>query len=1552
MTEDVVEDMVECATSAFSEKLISSASTRQYESDVLAARQLGQSVLPTPFSEKQQRQSRFDGEQEIDGRSTRPHLLVHPSEPLAHISREQSAAVQGNHHHAYTELPLTGCQLSVIPFYQLPHTFMTSGRALDTEGAVFGGDAAQLAGLPWEFVSGCLQHFWTASGEPATPADFEEDAKVFEQCFSRDVRYLHSHNHNHNCSATFVKNQKKKTLEDQAKLLNASRAPPCRFFFYRTLLLLMLSEDGAEKCRKVRRRGKELVESAFVIATNERNDFGLVQVERCQPFRSASSDAGQAALRCNLDMRYMLRGFPQGVDVEKLFRCDVSHLAACFRAVSLKALEHAALRRMAMSVVAVHVAAQIVDYYITKYVTRPLEQLQILVTQYALGLQRLEDEEAHAEHDVVPDFKRRAKRITLRLAHAANRCSWISSIEAALFVMCEQCHWCTHNEVPVFASRSYFLMHECQRILQGSARSLIQAAPVPINTIEYECAPSLASDAVGPPRQDPGQANRRDDSHLPAQISHTPTGMLNIGNTCFWNALTQSCRRILLRLPSKPLESVSSCPLAEAFSRDAAPEAVYRRWRCWQYYPPGQQRDASEILIDILNPAHLLHQSCDRESCYAQILRSCTCFTMDITTFCGECNDLNHNSDMISLMPATANTNVSESVCLSLLEQDVKEYVCEACHCTRGRQQVAWSDLSDFLIVHIKKIPGQSGNIVCEPWLRLCGADFQRIAAVHHEGHNPYSGHYTATVSTMAATYHCNDYRVESLEGTNDKAWSNVYIAVYHRVAVSKAHQPHRSGDAYPAARGNVLQQQQCISDEHIVPDIIESDSADRDDAQIINESILADANVPGTSPDDQAGASGDGPHPATNQQLTSCNDGGNDVERNAAEGCKGSDSEDGDTEPSDKDSMEADISLASLRATTSRHDDWLHRGIHLASMPYIVYMMRVERVPKPRKADAVWQDLSPLDAHSSLAKLYRQKVRRQDLAIPRLVGTQCPPEEANAGEDHAAYKLMLFACPRCPGVGACADPLLFRNLLQKDHPELNTYKFAPVWKTHRHRMRLLASRAAMKKNRAEKISVIADTTLMKQYSGTGSDVQPLAAKRPQPPWLCLVMQIMDHWFRSDPTTSADSFMELVVSVVSFKVRSPFYHPEQLHLDEFAALECEGINYNLDMGLLVHKKPFRKNVSQNAANDIDSDDTASDNGQPHRSEALGGCGESDDDVLDDVGAVSDGHSSKNPMKRFDLKGCQDLLRRKTEIDAIDQQSAGRNKESSVQMKAYAEMLAPLLGEALLPVSKAIVSSLLETTGGFAAAQNYQNCVAQELRTCSSGDRTTDTAAFDNLPIDVVVQEISAMLERNRQGEEEECVHVPLPDRVKGPAHVAKALMDKSTKTFNEEQIEVCAMIVYPMELAWRSVAVSATANAATLDNLPQYKLPNDLALPRIAVVGGGGCGKSTVMLDIISPTAETFFQGVARTASSNRAARGFRAKTLHSVSCLRPTDSLRTANLRIQGHAVRKKMDKVQTIAGAWLMDEIFQTPGQLFHAGALRSTYVRKDRYRLNIGD
>ena len=65
--------------------------------------------------------------------------------------------------------------------------------------------------------------------------------------------------------------------------------------------------------------------------------------------------------------------------------------------------------------------------------------------------------------------------------------------------------------------------------------------------------------------------------------------------------------------------------------------------------------------------------------------------------------------------------------------------------------------------------------------------------------------------------------------------------------------------------------------------------------------------------------------------------------------------------------------------------------------------MMRVRRVRKPTQADADYSQLFFFDEHYLLSILYYQEIQYSaGLAIPRIVGSVCPPLEEDGGEPHA----------------------------------------------------------------------------------------------------------------------------------------------------------------------------------------------------------------------------------------------------------------------------------------------------------------------------------------------------------------------------------------------------------------------------------------------------------------------------------------------------------------------------------------------------------------------
>ena len=101
-----------------------------------------------------------------------------------------------------------------------------------------------------------------------------------------------------------------------------------------------------------------------------------------------------------------------------------------------------------------------------------MEQLQSLLTHLALGLRRLEAEDAT---DTQPSAEERARKTTLRMATAANRCSWCSVCELACYITTGALARKTHVPVAIFLSRPMFMLQECRRFLQRGDQILLDA---------------------------------------------------------------------------------------------------------------------------------------------------------------------------------------------------------------------------------------------------------------------------------------------------------------------------------------------------------------------------------------------------------------------------------------------------------------------------------------------------------------------------------------------------------------------------------------------------------------------------------------------------------------------------------------------------------------------------------------------------------------------------------------------------------------------------------------------------------------------------------------------------------------------------------------------------------------------------------------------------------------------------------------------------------------------------------------------------------------------
>ena len=162
------------------------------------------------------------------------------------------------------------------------------------------------------------------------------------------------------------------------------------------------------------------------------------------------------------------------------------------------------------------------------------------------------------------------------------------------------------------------------------------------------------------------------------------------------------------------------------------------------------------------------------------------------------------------------------------------------------------------------------------------------------------------------------------------------------------------------------------------------------------------------------------------------------------------------DEETEHSDGQEETYQPVKLHATTSRFDDWLHRGPWLHSLPFFVYMQNIKRVRKGKASHASKQASQrfEFDRHYPLSTLYQQEMSIG--VIARFVGPQCKQDEGSQREDYAIWHLALFGLARCQGPECCCEVTMFKHMLTPKKsfrfpetalPSL-AHTYLPAWKT------------------------------------------------------------------------------------------------------------------------------------------------------------------------------------------------------------------------------------------------------------------------------------------------------------------------------------------------------------------------------------------------------------------------------------------------------------------------------------------------------------------------
>ena len=179
-------------------------------------------------------------------------------------------------------------------------------------------------------------------------------------------------------------------------------------------------------------------------------------------------------------------------------------------------------------------------------------------------------------------------------------------------------------------------------------------------------------------------------------------------------------------------------------------------------------------------------------------------------------------------------------------------------------------------------------------------------------------------------------------------------------------------------------------------------------------------------------------------------------------------------------------------------------------------------------------------DEHYIKSKTYWQRLA-QRIAVPRVIGATCLRIDVDEGEENARYKLALFGLTRCPGRGACADPVaLSGSSLAPDADGLA--RFRTAWKARRAQLEVEARKADAKIEIMKKLPVLCDCATFRCQEGMKYSADVL-----------LLCQVVYSGFERRHAMGAPYFYSTVAWIGAYCDCTPIFAPEQLHLSEFVA---------------------------------------------------------------------------------------------------------------------------------------------------------------------------------------------------------------------------------------------------------------------------------------------------------------------------------------------------------------------------------------------------------------
>jgi len=652
------------------------------------------------------------------------------------------------------------------------------------------------------------------------------------------------------------------------------------------------------------------------------------------------------------------------------------------------------------------------------------------------------------------------------------------------------------------------------------------------------------------------------------------------------------------------------------------------------------------------------------------------------------------------------------------------------------------------------------------------------------------------------------------------------------------------------------------------------------------------------------------------------------------------------------------------FQMTVSLRDDWLHRGDALQDMDLQTYAEYVERIEKPMRGVDMQKYLRlqifAFDAHYKLAKGYVQALRRgKRRCIARFNMPNCLRENVNEGEENAQFKAFHCSLLRCLGPGQCADPLVCANVLFLGQD--GKHRFRPSWRARESEILTLALRGQEKKQRARRLETLHDTSLCKAYVATEhvhanatATVEVRAASRFLQIDLQRLFRQRMRSLREDASAESPcmyGYPERMVHAILcyvgasslecgedalYLVGVPLWHEEQLHLAEWQALGSFEFLFNLTLSVDAKNMALEKLKAHKGATSADAEGE-----QPNN--PLNTCeGEDVGPIADDDLILMDEPPASGALLPpvTDQEELLHILGRTQEVALARQPGQGR-REGPQNMREMMDTFG--------------IPKHLQTNGRdpscFGAAEHEKTAALANHQTCleTLRDQRENNPIVENGMDEATVAAVQEAGVEVLQDADENL-------EMLGPVDLAKRLCDKSTPPLTLEQRGPVALIARDMEKAYEI----ENQRRASLTEAQREALVSGPRLPlkgrrlRVLIYGGGGCGKTTIINQVLTPLFRRFYgpRGLIKTAFANKPARLIKGKTSHTLVKMRGAQSLTIARLRITNDKQRRGLAAVWAPAGALVKDEFTQQPATLEHALVVRATYGRETFHDLVSAD